>query len=70
MTAKTNQQTLDKVQNQALRIITCATKSTPIAFMEKFTGIQPLQERRQAKILLQTEKFKCIPDSPTKSRLA
>jgi len=34
--------------------------------MEKITVIQPLQ----AKILLQAEKFKCIPDSPMKSRLA
>jgi hypothetical protein len=34
-TAKTNQHTLDKVQNQALCIITGATKSTPIAFMKK-----------------------------------
>jgi len=69
-TAKTNQPTLDKVQNQALCIITGATKSTPIAFMEKITGIQPLQEKRQVKILLQAEKFKCIPDIPWKNRLA
>lgn len=69
-TAKTNQQALDKVQNQALRIMTGATKSTPIAFMEKLTGIQPLQERRQAKILLQAEKFKALPDHPMATRLA
>ena len=53
-TAKTNQQALDKVQNQALRIITGATKSTPISFMEKLTGIQPLQERRRGKGVYQT----------------
>ncbi len=68
-TAKTNQQALDKVQNQALRIITGATKSTPIAFMEKLTGIQPLHERRQTKELLQAEKFKSLPDHPIKARL-
>lgn len=68
-TAKTNQQALDKVQNQALRIITGATKSTPIAFMEKLTGIQPLHERRQTKVLLQAEKFKSLPDHPIKARL-
>lgn len=68
-TAKTNQQALDKVQNQALRIITGATKSTPIAFMEKLTGIQTLHERRQTKVLLQANKYQSLPDHPMNSRL-
>ncbi|XP_060577697.1 uncharacterized protein LOC132734852 [Ruditapes philippinarum] len=68
-TAKTNQQALDKVQNQALRIITGATKSTPIAFMEKLTGIQTLHERRQTKVLLQASKYQSLPDHPMNSRL-
>ena len=42
-TATTNQQSLDKIQNHALRIITGAMKSTPITFMELPTAIQPLQ---------------------------
>ena len=37
--AKTHNQTLDKVQNQALRIITGAMKSTPIQSMEEITNI-------------------------------
>ena len=65
-TAKTNQQSLDMIQNQALRIITDAMKSTPITFMEQTTTIQPLQQRRQAKVLLQAEKYKCLPDHPMK----
>ncbi|XP_052213548.1 uncharacterized protein LOC127832237 [Dreissena polymorpha] len=68
-TAKSNRQALDKIQNQALRIITGATKSTPIAFMEKITGIQPLQERRDVKILLQTEKYTCLTDHPMSARV-
>ena len=56
---KTSLQTVDKVQNQALRIITGAMKSTPIAAMEEVTGIQSLEKRRQMKILTQAEKFKC-----------
>ena len=55
-TAKTNQQSLDKIQNQALRIITGSMQSTPFTFMEQTTAIQPLQQRRQAKVLLQAEK--------------
>jgi len=42
-TAKTNQHSLYKIQNQALRIITGAMKSPPITFMEQSTAIQPLQ---------------------------
>ena len=66
-TAKTNQQSLD-IQNQALRIITGAMKSTPITFMEQTTAIQPLQQRRHAKVLLQTEKYKCLPHHPMKEK--
>ena len=40
-TAKTNLQTMDKLQNQALRLITGTLRSTPIHAMEKATGIQP-----------------------------
>ena len=68
-TAKTHQQSLDKVQNQALRIITGSMKSTPIAAMEETTGIPPLKQRREAKILTQSEKIKCMPQHPMKERL-
>ena len=39
--AKTHQQSLEKVQNQALRIITGSMRSTPIRAMEEITSIQP-----------------------------
>jgi len=67
--AKTTQQALDKVQNQALRIITGAMRSTPIKAMEQLTGIQPLNQRREAKIMVQAQKFRCLPDHPMKSKL-
>ncbi|XP_041379145.1 uncharacterized protein LOC121391659 [Gigantopelta aegis] len=68
-TAKTNQQALDKVQNQALRIITGSMKSTPIKDMEKTAAIQPLGERRDAKIMIQAEKFRYLPNHPMKQRM-
>jgi len=68
-TANTNQQSLDKVQNKALRTITGAMKSTPITIMEQTTVIQPLQQRRQTKVLPQAEKYKCLPDHPTKEKV-
>ena len=66
-TAKTNQQSLDNIQNQALRITAGAMKS--ITFMEETTAIKPLQQRRQAKVLLHAEKYKCLPDHPMKERV-
>ena len=68
-TAKTHLQTLDKVQNQALRIISGAMKTTPIEKMEKQTGIPPLSKRREQKAMLQGNKFKCLQNHPMNERL-
>ena len=55
MTAtKTHHQTLDRVQNQALCIITGGLRSTPIQKMEQITGIQPLGKRRESKAMIYT----------------
>lgn len=67
--AKTHHNSLDKVQNQALRIITGSMKSTPIDKMEEVTGISPLSERRKQKAMLQATKYKCSQDHPMKTRL-
>ena len=37
--------------------------------MEQTTAIQHLQQRRQAKVLLQAEKYKCLPDHPMKEKV-
>ena len=75
--AKTHLQTLDRVQNQALRLITGSMRSTPIQAMEEVAAIQPLVQRRDMKNLVQAEKIKALPhhpmghrmDQPTKNRL-
>jgi ribonuclease HI len=67
--SKTNHQALDKVQNQALRIMTGAMRSTPIKTMENLTGVPPLQSRRDAKTLIQAEKYKSLPKHPMNSRM-
>ncbi|GFR60787.1 RNA-directed DNA polymerase from mobile element jockey [Elysia marginata] len=61
-TAKSNQQKVEKVQNQSLRIITEGLKSTPILKMETITGLQSLEERREIKILTQRQKYKAMPN--------
>jgi len=68
-TAKTTQQKLDKVQNQALRIITGGMKSTPIKAMEEVTAIPPLAKRRETKALIQASKYQFLPDHPMKTKL-
>ena len=66
---KTTQQALDKVQNQALQLINLHDGVNSINAMEQLTGIQPLKERREAKNMMQAEKFRCLPDHPMKPKL-
>ena len=67
--AKSHQQKLDRVQNQALRIITGAMRSTPIDKMEHLTGIVPLSKRRDSKLMIQATKFKSLPQHPMNKRM-
>ncbi|KAL8625737.1 hypothetical protein ACOMHN_044012 [Nucella lapillus] len=69
-TAKSNFQQISKVQNQATRIITGAMKSTPIQELETITELQPLEDRRDAKLLTQAVKFKRLQGHPMKDRLS
>ena len=54
--AQSHQQSLQRVQNQALRIITGAMRSTPIGIMEQTAAINPLKSRWECKALLQYTK--------------
>ena len=67
--AKTHHQILDKVQNQALRIITGAMKSTPMQSMEEITNIPPLCKRSECKAMIQATKYQCSRDHPMNTRL-
>ena len=75
--AKTNLEQLTKTQNAGLRIITGGMKTTPISQLERTTGLLSLGERREEKLLRQSEKMKKLPshplhskfEAPTKNRL-
>ena len=67
--AKTHTNKLDKVQNIGLRTILGAMKTTPIAEMEKTAGVEPLEGRRQAKLLIHAEKMKRMQDHPVHQKL-
>ena len=49
---------LDKVQNQALRFISGALRSTPTAACEIHTNIEPLRLRREAAVVESIERYK------------
>ena len=61
---------ISKVQNTAARIITGAMKSTRIQSLESVTGLQPMADRRDAKVILQAEKFKRLPAHPMHYRMS
>ena len=50
--AKTHTNKIDKVQNMGLITTLGAMKSTPIATMHKTAGVEHLDSRRNAKLLL------------------
>ncbi|KAK7101444.1 hypothetical protein V1264_019826 [Littorina saxatilis] len=67
--SKTNKGKLDKVQNMGLRIILGAMKSTPIQEMEKTADLEPLEDRREYKAVLQGEKMKRLTTHPLHQNL-
>ena len=66
--ASTHLNKLEKVQNQALRVITGAMRSTPIDKMQKITGIPPLSQRFDCKALTMYTKAKAMKDHPLHDR--
>ena len=54
----------NKIQNQAMCILTRAMCSTPISCLETITSLLPLEERCNIKVLTQEEKLKRLPNYP------
>ena len=66
--AKTNLDQLTKTQNAGLRIITGGMKTTPISELERTTGLLSLGERREEKLMRQSETMKRLPSHPLHSK--
>ena len=62
VSSTSSQQTIDKVQNQALRFISGAMKSTPSAACEIHTNIAPMNLRREAAIIENLERYRRLDD--------
>ena len=59
--AKTNLDQLTKTQNAGLRIITGGMKTTPVSELERTASLLSLGERREEKLLRQSEKMNRLP---------
>ena len=62
--SKSNTVKLTRIQNQAMRMMTGAMRTTPITSLETITGLQPLKDRRDGKVLSQAAKFRRMEDHP------
>ena len=75
--ARTNLGQLSKAQNPGLRFITEGRKNNPISEVERTAGLLSSEERREEKLLRQSEQMKRLPlhplyskfEVPTKDRL-
>ena len=68
--SKTNKEKMNKIQNQAMRMMTGAMKSTPIQALETATGLPTLEDRRDTAVLIQAEKYKRMKEHPMHKRMA
>lgn len=68
-TAISNQKTIDRLQNQAMRIMTGSMKSTPITAMETTTGLMDMNSRRAMKMNIQAAKFDRLDNHPMHCRM-
>ena len=55
---RSNSSKLSRVQHQAMRMMTGAMRSTPVSAMKTVTGLQPIEDRQEIKVLPQAAKLK------------
>ena len=67
--SKSNSSRLSKVQNTGMRLITGGLKTTPIQAMEKHTGLHSLDDRREEKVYIHSEKILRMPNHPMHARM-
>ena len=68
-TSEANFKKLNRIQNQAQRIMTGAIKSTPIQKMEEITGLEQIEGRRDSKVMNQAAKFERLETHPMHARM-
>ena len=68
--SKTARKKLERVQNEALRIMTRMTKDTPEEFLQLQAGIEPLNSRMRKNNLVLREKYMRLQPGDTRKELA
>ena len=63
ISSKSTITSLDKIQNNALRFISGALRSTPTAACEIHTNVEPMHLRRQAAVVETTERYKRLDEN-------
>ena len=61
--------TLEKVQNECLRIMTRMAKTTPIDFLRLQAGVEPLEARIEKSCLIQREKYMRLKETDARRKL-
>ena len=67
--AKSNSSKLSRVQHQAMGMMTVSMLSSPISAMETVTGLRPVEDRQETKVLTQAAKFKRLRNHPMHGRM-
>ena len=67
--SKANRESLDKIQNQSLRLICGGMRSTPSAACEIDANVEPLDLRRERAVLESVERYKRMDESHPNRRL-
>jgi hypothetical protein len=67
--AQSNFNKVSRIQNQVMRSITRAMRSTPIQELETITGLQPMEDIRDSRSQRQAEKFLRLENHPMYLRM-
>lgn len=67
--AKSHTDKIARIQNQAMRIMTGAMRTTPIKELETVTGLHSMEDRRDIKVMTQAAKYKRLESHPMNNRM-
>ena len=67
--AKSHSDKIARIQNQAMRLMTGAMRTTPINTLESITGLQSMEDRKDIKVMTQAQKFKRLDRHPMQNRM-
>jgi len=67
--AKSHTDKIARIQNQAMRLMTGAMRTTATNQLETVTGLQSMEDRRDTKVMTQAAKYKRLESHPMNDRM-